>query len=86
MQLLSGTEKNTGVTSVRAVANETMIEIMIAETGTKAIIADQIGMSKIKTGEIRIMVVIILTETATQMRILRTRAAETMSLIIGSTA
>ena len=86
MQLLSGTEKNTGVTTMRAIASETTIVIMIAGTGMKGIIADQIGMSEIKTGEIGIMVVIILTETLTQKGILRTRTAETMGLIVGSTA
>ena len=86
MQLLSGIERNAGATSVRAVVSETMIETMIAGTGMNAVIADQTGMSAIKSEEIGIVVVSILTETLTQKRILRTRAAETMSLIVGSTA
>ena len=86
MQLLSGIERNAGATSVRAVVNETMIETMIAGTGMNVVIADQTGMSAIKREEIGIGVVIILTENLTQKRILRTRAAERMSLIVGSTA
>ena len=71
---------------MRAVVSETTIETMIAGTGTNTVIADQTGMSAIKKEEIGIVVMSILTETLTQKRILRTRAAETMSLIEGSTA
>ena len=77
---------NVTVRAVRAVASETTIETMIAGTGMKAVIADQTGMSAIKREEIGIVVVSILTETLTQRRILRTRTAEMMSLIVGSTA
>ena len=89
MQLLSGIERNAGATTVRAmraVASETTIETMITGTGMNTIIADQIDMSEIKTGEIGIMVVSIPTEILTQKRIPKTRAAETMSLIVGSMA
>ena len=86
MQPLNGIESNAGAITVRAVMSETMIATMTAGTGMNAIIADQTGMSAIKREEIGIVVVSILTETLTQKGILRTRTAETMGLIVGSTA
>ena len=90
MPLPSGTEKNAGVNTERAIVSGTTIGTtigtMIAGTGMNGIIADQIGMKEIEAGEMRIMVMIILTETVTQMRILMTGAPERMSLIVGSTA